>query len=314
MIKSDGKDMNMIQGRTDLALELQEELQESEIDGIKIERKVDKNCGISQVKIVVETKEAEQIIGKPMGEYITLESETFLEEDDSYYEDMSEALHFVLRDFIKEEDRVLIVGLGNDKVTPDALGPLVVENIFITRHLKQYDLIKEDTIEMSGLVPGVMAQTGMEAVEIVRGVVKEAKPTKVVVIDALCARNSSRLNKTIQISNTGISPGSGVGNHRKAMNEETIGVPVIAIGVPTVISVPSIVRDSMEAIFKVVKESGGTSFTEIFTEEEKYQLAREVVDPGLVDMFVTPKNIDEAVRRISFTISEAINRYIPLSK
>lgn len=304
----------MIQGRTDLALELQEELQESEIDGIKIERKVDKNCGISQVKIVVETKEAEQIIGKPMGEYITLESETFLEEDDSYYEDMSEALHFVLRDFIKEEDRVLIVGLGNDKVTPDALGPLVVENIFITRHLKQYDLIKEDTIEMSGLVPGVMAQTGMEAVEIVRGVVKEAKPTKVVVIDALCARNSSRLNKTIQISNTGISPGSGVGNHRKAMNEETIGVPVIAIGVPTVISVPSIVRDSMEAIFKVVKESGGTSFTEIFTEEEKYQLAREVVDPGLVDMFVTPKNIDEAVRRISFTISEAINRYIPLSK
>ena len=304
----------MIQGRTDLALELQEELQESEIDGIKIERKVDKNCGISQVKIVVETKEAEQIIGKPMGEYITLESETFLEEDDSYYEDMSEALHFVLRDFIKEEDRVLIVGLGNDKVTPDALGPLVVENIFITRHLKQYDLIKEDTIEMSGLVPGVMAQTGMEAVEIVRGVVKEAKPTKVVVIDALCARNSSRLNKTIQISNTGISPGSGVGNHRKAMNEETIGVPVIAIGVPTVISVPSIVRDSMEAIFKVVKERGGTSFTEIFTEEEKYQLAREVVDPGLVDMFVTPKNIDEAVRRISFTISEAINRYIPLSK
>ncbi|MBO8462807.1 MAG: GPR endopeptidase [Firmicutes bacterium] len=304
----------MIQGRTDLALELQEELQESEIDGIKIERKVDKNCGISQVKIVVETKEAEQIIGKPMGEYITLESETFLEEDDSYYEDMSEALHFVLRDFIKEEDRVLIVGLGNDKVTPDALGPLVVENIFITRHLKQYDLIKEDTIEMSGLVPGVMAQTGMEVVEIVRGVVKEAKPTKVVVIDALCARNSSRLNKTIQISNTGISPGSGVGNHRKAMNEETIGVPVIAIGVPTVISVPSIVRDSMEAIFKVVKESGGTSFTEIFTEEEKYQLAREVVDPGLVDMFVTPKNIDEAVRRISFTISEAINRYIPLSK
>ena len=304
----------MIQGRTDLALELQEELQESEIDGIKIARKVDKNCGISQVKIVVETKEAEQIIGKPMGKYITLESETFLEEDDSYYEDMSEALHFVLRDFIKEEDRVLIVGLGNDKVTPDALGPLVVENIFITRHLKQYDLIKEDTIEMSGLVPGVMAQTGMEAVEIVRGVVKEAKPTKVVVIDALCARNSSRLNKTIQISNTGISPGSGVRNHRKAMNEETIGVPVIAIGVPTVISVPSIVRDSMEAIFKVVKESGGTSFTEIFTEEEKYQLAREVVDPGLVDMFVTPKNIDEAVRRISFTISEAINRYIPLSK
>lgn len=304
----------MIQGRTDLALELQEELQESEIDGIKIERKEDKNCGISQVKIVVETKEAEQIIGKPMGEYITLESETFLEEDDSYYEDMSEALHFVLKDFIKEEDRVLIVGLGNHKVTPDALGPLVVENIFITRHLKQYDLIKEDTIEMSGLIPGVMAQTGMEAVEIVRGVVKEAKPTKVVVIDALCARNSSRLNKTIQISNTGISPGSGVGNHRKAMNEETIGVPVIAIGVPTVISVPSIVRDSMEAIFKVVKESGGTSFTEIFTEEEKYQLAREVVDPGLVDMFVTPKNIDEAVRRISFTISEAINRYIPLSK
>ena len=304
----------MVQGRTDLALELQEDLQGSQIEGIQIERKVDKNCGIQQVKIIVETEEAEKKIGKPIGQYITLESEKFLEEDESYYEDMSEALFLVLKDFIKEEDKVLVVGLGNAQVTPDALGPLVIEHLFVTRHLKQYDLVEEGTIEISGLAPGVMAQTGMETVEIVRGVVNEVKPTVVVVIDALSARNSNRLNKTIQISNTGIAPGSGVGNHRKAMTEETIGVPVIAIGVPTVISVPSIVGDAMEAIFQVVKEGGGKSFAEMFTEEEKYQLAREVVEPDFVDMFVTPKNIDEAVRRISFTISEAINRYIPLLK
>lgn len=306
--------MEMVQGRTDLALELQEDLQGSQIEGIQIERKVDKNCGIQQVKIIVETEEAEKKIGKPIGQYITLESEKFLEEDESYYEDMSEALFLVLKDFIKEEDKVLVVGLGNAQVTPDALGPLVIEHLFVTRHLKQYDLVEEGTIEISGLAPGVMAQTGMETVEIVRGVVNEVKPTVVVVIDALSARNSNRLNKTIQISNTGIAPGSGVGNHRKAMTEETIGVPVIAIGVPTVISVPSIVGDAMEAIFQVVKEGGGKSFAEMFTEEEKYQLAREVVEPDFVDMFVTPKNIDEAVRRISFTISEAINRYIPLLK
>ena len=303
-----------MQSRTDLALELQEDLQESQIEGISIEKKIDRNCGIRQIKISVETKEAEQKIGKPIGQYITLESEKFLEEDESYYEDMSEALFLVLNEFVKKEDKVLVVGLGNPKVTPDALGPLVVENLFVTRHLKRYQLIEGDMMEMSAIVPGVMAQTGMETVEIIKGIVNEIKPVVVIVIDALSARNSNRLNKTIQISNTGIAPGSGVGNHRKAMTEETLGVPVIAIGVPTVISVPSIVGDSMDAIFQIVKENGGQALGELLTEEEKYQLAKEVVEPDFVDMFVTPKNIDEAVRRISFTISEAINRYIPLFK
>lgn len=305
---------DMIQSRTDLALELQEDLQENQIEGIRIERKRDQSCGISQVKIVVETKEAENRIGKPMGQYITLESQKFLEEDESYYEEMSEALFLTLKEFITQEDKVLVVGLGNEKVTPDALGPLVIEHLFVTRHLKKNDLVEETMMEISGMTPGVMAQTGMETLEIIKGVVTEIKPTVVIVIDALAARNSNRLNKTIQISNTGIAPGSGVGNHRKAITKEVLNVPVIAIGVPTVISVPAIVGDAMDAIFHIVKESGGQPLGDLFTEEEKYQLAREVVEPDLSDMFVTPKNIDEAVLRISFTISEAINRYIELPK
>lgn len=304
----------MIQSRTDLALELQEELEQQEqMEGIRIERRVDKSCGISETRIYVETEEASKRIGKPIGQYITLESQKFLEEDSSYYEEMSEALYGVLKSFVTEDKKVLVAGLGNSQVTPDALGPLVVENLFVTRHLKNHDIIKEG-MELSAIVPGVMAQTGMETGEILKGIIEETKPDLLIAIDALSARNSNRLNKTIQVSNTGIAPGSGVGNHRQAITEEAMGIPVIAIGVPTVISVPAIVGDAMDAIFQIVEECKGSSFSNLLTEEEKLQLAREIMEPDLATMFVTPKNIDEAVRRISFTISEAINRYIPIVK
>lgn len=301
----------MIQGRTDLALELQEQLeQEQNMDGIRVEKRLDRKTQIAEIKIYVETKEASERIGKPIGQYITLESPTFLEEDTSYYEEMSEALFLVLQQFITEETKVLVVGLGNEQVTPDALGPLVVEHLFVTRHLKQHQFMKQG-LDVSALVPGVMAQTGMETQEILKGVVSQTKPDLVIAIDALSARSSERLNKTIQISNTGIAPGSGVGNHRQELTEETIGVPVIAIGVPTVISVPAIVKEAIEAICRIIQEMGGNNVIEHFTEEETLQLASELLAPDFSSMFVTPKNIDEAVNRISFTISEAINRYIP---
>lgn len=300
-----------MQSRTDLALELKEELGEQyTISGIRVEKREDESLGIRETRIFVETEEAAEKIGKPIGQYITLESEQFLEEDTSYHKEMSEALYELLQEFTKGKERILVAGLGNMQVTPDALGPLVVEHLFITRHLKNHGLLK-DGVELSAVTPGVMAQTGMETGEILKGIVEETKPDILIAIDALAARNSNRLNKTIQISNTGIAPGSGVGNHRQAITKETIGIPVLAIGVPTVISVPAIVNDAMDTMFRVIKEAGGKNFANTFSEDEKYELAREIVEPDFADMFVTPKNIDEAVRRISFTISEAINQYIP---
>ena len=178
-----------------------------------------------------------------------------------------------------------MVGLGNREVTPDALGPEAVGNLLITRHvIREYGRAAfkaEQVHRVSGLVPGVMAQTGMETLEIVRGVAQETKPDVIVVIDALAARSTRRLNRTIQLSDAGIQPGSGVGNHRNSLSRETLGVPVVAIGVPTVVDAATIVYDA----------TGD----------------REKIAPNLHGMFVTPKDIDETVKSLSFTISEALN-------
>jgi len=175
---------------------------------------------------------------------------------------------------------------GNREVTPDALGPEVAGHLRVTRHVvREYGktaFAKEKVHLVSAIVPGVMAQTGMETLEVVQGIVAETKPDYVVVIDALAARSSKRLNRTIQLSDAGIQPGSGVGNHRNSLSKETIGVPVLAIGVPTVVD-------------------AGQLLSTMPTGD------RRSVPPGLNGMFVTPKNVDEMIRRLSFTISEALN-------
>lgn len=239
--------------------------------------------------------------------------------DEGYHQEISDELMKFLKQLVKEEpDReysVLIVGLGNRQVTPDALGPYVVDNLNITRHIiKEYGryAVGEQNVKLvSAIVPGVMGQTGMETVEIVKGVVKETKPDFVIAIDALAARSSKRLNRTIQIADTGIHPGSGVGNHRNAINEETLGVPVIAIGVPTVVDAATIVNDSMENLIAALETSetlrGVGVVMQGYNAAEKYELVKELISPHLNGMFVTPKDIDDTVRRISFTISEALN-------
>ena len=219
---------------------------------------------------------------------------------------MSDTLYKQLKRMLGNAEKILVAGLGNRNVTPDALGPLVVDHLYITRHLIKEDIINSP-YEISAIAPGVMAQTGMETQEIIRSVVQTIKPDVIIAIDALAAMNSNRLNKTIQLADTGIAPGSGVGNHRKAITEETMGVKVIAIGVPTVISVPAIVDDAMDVMLDAFGRSGMREAIEGFTEKERYQLACEMVEPYLANMFVTPKNIDESIKRISFTISEAIN-------
>lgn len=301
--------MDKIQSRTDLALELKEDLdKESYTDGIRVKTKIDMDHGIQETYIQVETEEASKRMGKAIGTYITLESEALIESDESYHEEMSEALYQILCGLMGKFTKVLVAGLGNSEVTPDALGPMVIQNLFVTRHLKKHNII-EDAKELSAVSPGVMAQTGMETGEILKGIITETKPEALVVIDALAARSVTRLNKTIQISNTGIAPGSGVGNHRQAISEETMGIPVIAIGVPTVISVPTIVNDSMETMLKALGNHAAGDAAAHFSDQERYELACEILEPYLAEMFVTPKNIDEAVKCISYTISEAINQF-----
>lgn len=163
----------------------------------------------------------------------------------------------------------------------------------------------------SAIVPGVMAQTGMETLEIIKGIVKETKPDLVIAVDALAARNSKRLNRTIQIADTGINPGSGVGNHRNGITEGTIGVPVIAIGVPTVVDAATIVNDTMENLIAALETSetlkGVGVVLQGYNATEKYELIKELISPHLNGMFVTPKDIDETIKRIGYTISEGLN-------
>ena len=309
----------MYQIRTDLALETQEKMQEDKVDlkGVSFsEEEIDTNLVISTV--VIETENGAKTMGKPKGTYITIEAGNMDEEDEDYHREISTQLARVIKKLVpvkKEELSVLVVGLGNRAVTPDSLGPRVVDNLYITRHiLNEYGKFafgKEGVNRISSIVPGVMTQTGMESMEIVAAVVKETKPDFVIVVDALAARNTKRLNRTIQVTDTGINPGSGVGNHRHGINEKSLGVPVIAIGIPTVVDAATIVNDTMASLLSALSQNEewkriGNSVNEL-NDSEKYELIRELLSPGLNIMFVTPKDIDESVKRLSFTISEGIN-------
>lgn len=204
---------------------------------------------------------------------------------------------------------VLIAGLGNREVTPDALGPKVVDHLFITRHIinefGHYAFSDEKTSRISGIVPGVMAQTGMECVEILRGIIKETEPDFIITVDALAARNVKRLNRTIQLTDTGITPGSGIGNHRNALNQESLGIPVISLGVPTVVNAATIVADAMNDLIEA--ETGSNADLKNLDEHERQELARELLSPQLNGLFVTPKNIDDSIKQLSFLISEGLN-------
>ena len=236
--------METFQIRTDLALEARESVneEESKLRGVSVDEHYEEETDIRITKVTIDTKNAEKTLGKPMGVYVTMEAPAMVEPDDDYHREISEALAEELLKMMPgeaEELSVLIVGLGNREVTADALGPQVVDNLLITRHVvRAYGKAAYNCTRMnlvSSIEPGVMAKTGMETAEIISGVVKETQPDVLIVVDALAARSTRRLNRTIQITNTGIQPGSGVGNHRNALTEETLGVPVIAIGIPTVV-------------------------------------------------------------------------------
>jgi len=329
--------MNQIEIRTDLALEARESSAgrcERE-EGVKFDESFDEKTGIRVTTVRILNEEGAEAIGKPMGTYITLEAESLEQNDEDCHRQVSEQLAGHLRELVdkalgcrrtdrfdrtesgcknredRQEDleksvpRILTVGLGNREVTSDSLGPRVVDELWITGHLESASL------KVNGIIPGVMAQTGMESARIVRGIVAETKPGLVIAIDALAARSVSRLGTTIQLTDTGIQPGSGVGNHRHSLTRESLGIPVIAIGVPTVVSAAAIVYDTAQSLSEMLRRSAGMAEAADWIEEqspaEQYQLIRELVEPSLGQMMVTPKDIDERVTQLGHTIAEGMN-------
>lgn len=310
--------------RTDLALEEKErfESDQVEVQGVVLEEEYDKEREIRVTTVRIETENGAKTMGKPVGTYLTIEAPNLSSPDEGIHREVSEELAKYLIEVMKkiipesEHDKeVLVIGLGNRQATPDALGPYVADNLNVTRHIVKeygkYAALEEMNCVVSAIVPGVMAQTGMETAEIIKGVVRETKTDLLIVIDALAARNSRRLNRTIQIADTGINPGSGVGNYRNAITKETIGVPVIAIGVPTVVDAVTIVSDTMENLLSALETSESLKGVGLvlggYSEAEKYELIKELIAPNLNSMFMTPKDIDETVKRLSYTISEGLN-------
>ena len=312
--------MSQFQVRTDLALETREKFKEDnvEIKGVRVEEEYHREKEIKITTMVIETENGAKAMGKPKGTYITLEAANMDSQDEDYHREISLELARIIKRRLPEGKNtfsVLVAGLGNREVTPDALGPRVVDNMMITRHvLKEfgkYAFGEQEVNSVSGIVPGVMAQTGMESQEIIRGVIEQTKPDVMIAIDALAARSTRRLSRTIQITDTGINPGSGVGNHRHGLSKDTVGIPVIAIGVPTVVDAATIVSDTMQTLIQAMEEhthlSALSTGLNALNDMEKYELIRELLSPQLNTMFVTPKDIDESVKRLSYTLSEGLN-------
>ena len=273
--------------RTDLALEERESFDGSgvEIHGVEVEESCDEERDVRLTRVKIVSERGAREMGKSRGTYLTLEAPGLASPDEDYHREVSEMIADLLRELTGTAESVLVVGLGNRDVTPDALGPQAVSNLMITRHLiREYGremMGMDGCCVVSGIVPGVMAQTGMETSEILQGIIEETRPDLLIVIDALAARSTRRLGRTVQITDTGIQPGSGVGNHRGSLTKESLDIPVIAIGVPTVVEAAAIVYDA--------------------------QGNCEKMPPHLNGMFVTPKNIDEMIKQLSFTLSEALN-------
>ena len=310
----------MINVRTDLVLEAREIYKENhkdegDIDGIEVIEETEKNIKVTTVK--VKNEDGAKKIGKPKGNYITIDIPDFTAYDGETMDRVSQVVSEVLGRLIKNdtEKTALIVGLGNWQVTPDALGPKVTEKIMVTRHLQTVmpEAIDDSVRPVCSIVPGVLGVTGIETVEIIKGVVEKIKPDLVICIDALAARRVQRVNTTIQIGDTGISPGAGVGNNRKQINEENLGVKVIAIGVPTVVDAITIANDTIDLVVDslISNSSSGNDFYKMLKsldKNEKENLIKEVMSSKTnTDMIVTPKDIDLVINSLSKIIANGIN-------
>lgn len=307
---------------TDLAIEAKELIEESDanhfenVPGVSMKTYANESGNIKLTWVRILDAAGEQELGKPIGNYVTIEAPEIKENSIEVQEEVIRYLAEQLQRLIKlpEDATVLVVGLGNWNVTPDSLGPKVVSQTLVTRHIIEEvpSEIDDSVRPVSALSPGVMGITGIETLEIVRGVVDRVKPQLVIAIDSLAARKTSRINATIQITDTGVAPGGGMGNTRKILNQYTLGVPVIAIGVPTVVDAATLVNDTMNKILEdmIRATEEGKAFYEMLTEledEEKYSLIVELLDPYTENMFVTPKEVDAVMDKLAKIIANAIN-------
>lgn len=300
--------------RTDLAIESKEmydEKNDIEISGVEVDQERVGGVGITRIKITDEN--GSQALGKPKGNYITLEVKGIRSADSELKDEVSVALSKELSRIIEFKDdlKVLVVGLGNEKVTPDALGPLVVSKVKVTRHFFiTYKKDKDETMAcVSALIPGVMGTTGIETVEILKGAVEKVKPDIIIAVDALAARRMERINTTIQITDTGVSPGAGVGNNRLQLNGESLGTRVIAIGVPTVIDSFTMVFDTIEELGECEKENDLGRFFKKLSDviDENTDAMQGMLASCMNQSIVTANDIDKLVLDFSQIISNSIN-------
>jgi len=286
---------------TDLAREAREI--NPSIPGVAEQNETREDVEISRIEI--QTAEASKKLNKPIGRYVTIEAPKLAERDTAVFQKVSELISEELVRLLPNggvEGSILVVGLGNRFITPDALGPRVVEKTFVTRHITQHlpDILGEPMRSVAAVSPGVLGTTGVETLEMLRGLVERVKPSCVVAIDALASRRAARISTAVQITDTGIQPGSGVGNDgRLGLTQESLGVPVVAIGVPTVVLASTISQDTISLI---ADETG------LHGEEEKMKrLAEQVISEHFGPMIVTPKEIDTIVTDMAGILADAVN-------
>ena len=285
---------------TDLAMESRE--LNPDIQGVAEQKEEAGEWAVS--RITIETEEAARKLDKPIGLYVTLDAPALTGRHPTLFDQVSHALSQELIHMfgsLPQKATVLVVGLGNRSITPDSLGPKVAERIFVTRHINQYmpEVLPSPVPSVCAVSPGVLGMTGVETMELVRGTAERIRPDLIIAVDSLASRRAARISTTIQLTDTGICPGSGVGNSRKGLNEQTLGVPVIAIGVPMVVHAATI---SQEVISLIADKTG------LHGDEEKLKdLAAEVINDNMGPMVVTPKDIDTIASDMSHIISDAIN-------
>lgn len=289
--------------RTDLAIEAhemcsKEKAEKNHLEGIDVSEY--RNGDVFITKISVKNEKGSEILDKPIGNYVTIEIPN-LKYSDEAYQSACREIAKQIKELVKIEGdtKTLVVGLGNESITPDALGPKAVSYLVVTNHIKEgNDFLGDSFSPVCAIVPGVLGTTGIETIDIVKGVVEKVKPELVIAVDALASHSMDRISNTVQISDTGINPGSGVENRRVGINEEALGVKVIAIGVPTVVDAATVASDSIDAVL-----SEANAGAEHFSHERIYSLLAKNVK----NMIVTPKDIDSVIEKASKTVANGIN-------
>ena len=303
--------------RTDLASERREIYQKAnnleEIDGIEATKEeIDEKIKVERVRITNEN--GEKAIGKPIGDYITIDVQKLKIAQEEELKKAGETLANELRKIgakhIDEQGEILVVGLGNSYVTPDSLGPKVTNEIEVTRHIINYlpQYVEEGTRMVSAIAPGVLGTTGIETAEILKGIVDNVHPKLVIVIDALASRSIERISSTVQLSDTGIVPGAGVGNTRNEISQKTLGIPVIAIGIPTVVETAVLVNDCLDLfITKLQEDAKSNDYLNQLKQEDNYEEIKEALVPKDYNLIVTPKEIDDLIENMTQIVATGIN-------